>query len=138
MSTLVLQHLGHAEMRMLWMTNHSPQAAAALAQLGVELGKGAKALLGRIDPDAPPAVSHVLLDEALLPATRHVAEVGIEQVVRAHHRKACVDHAALALLDLVHGRLHVVVNAPTGHPAQRSRCCTNSVSSTPIACSFKV
>ena len=37
--------------------------------------------------------------------------VGVEQVVRAHHGEARVDDATLALLDLVHGRLHVVVDA---------------------------
>ena len=117
----MLQHLGHAELRMLRVSYLRPQAATALAQPGVEFGKGAKALLGRIDPDTPPAVLHVLLDDTLLPAAGHVAEVGVEQVVRTHHRKAGVDHSALALLDLVHGRLHVVVDAPTGHPAQRRK-----------------
>ena len=37
--------------------------------------------------------------------------VGVEQVVRAHHGEARVDDATLALLDLVHGGLHVVVDA---------------------------
>jgi hypothetical protein len=76
-------------------------------------------MLGRVDPDAPAAVLHVLLDDALLPAAGDVAEVGVDQVVRAHGREALVDDAALALLDLVHRRLHVVVDAAAGHAAQR-------------------
>lgn len=52
----------------------------------------------RIDPDAPPAVLHVLLDHALLPAAGNVAEVGIKQVVRAHDGKAGVVSALLRVL----------------------------------------
>ena len=58
---------------------------------------------GRLDPDAPTAVLHVLLHAPLLPARRDVAEVRVVQVVRAHHREARVDSAALALVDLVDG-----------------------------------
>ena len=56
-----------------------------------------------MDINAPTyvAVLHVLLDGSLLPTTGDVAEVGIEQVVRAHHGEAGVDDSALALLDLV-------------------------------------
>ena len=39
--------------------------------------------------------------------------------MRAHGCEALVDDAALALLDLVHRRLHVVVDAALGNPAQR-------------------
>ena len=44
-----------------------------------------------------------LYPEPLLPARRDVAEVRVVQVVRAHHREARVDSAALALVDLVDG-----------------------------------
>ena len=44
--------------------------------------------------------------------------VGVEQVVRTHHGEARVDDATLALLDLVHGGLHVVVDATPGDTAQ--------------------
>ena len=38
--------------------------------------------------------------------------------MRAHRREACVDDTALALLDLVDGRLHVVVDSPPGNAAK--------------------
>ena len=63
-------------------------------------------------------VLHVLLDHAFLPTAGDVAKVSVKQVVRAHHGKAGVDDAALALLDLVDGGLHVVVDAAPGNPAQ--------------------
>jgi len=47
--------------------------------------------------------------------------VGIEQVVRAHDGEALVDGATLALLDLVDGGLHVVVDAPARHAAKRGK-----------------
>jgi hypothetical protein len=56
---------------------------------------------------------------------------GVEQVVRAHHREALVDDAALALLDLVDRGLHVVVDAAARHAAQRREervCASNSIS----------
>ncbi len=64
-----------------------------------------------VQPDAPPAVLHVLLNDALFPARGDVAEVRVEQVVGAHHRKAGIHRAAFALVGLVDGRLHVVVDA---------------------------
>jgi hypothetical protein len=63
----VLEHLGHAELFVLGVADLVPQRPAALPQPGVELGEAAEALLGRVDPDAPPAVLHVLLDDSLLP-----------------------------------------------------------------------
>jgi hypothetical protein len=39
--------------------------------------------------------------------------------MRAHRREARVDDTALALLDLVDGRLHVVVDAPAWNATQR-------------------
>ena len=95
-----------------------PDGFAAFAQPGVELGKAAKLPLTGFDPDAPPAVLHVLLDHAFLPAAGDVAEIGIEQVVAAHGSKAGVDHPAFAFLDLVDRCAHVVVNAPPGHSTQ--------------------
>jgi len=46
----------------------------------------------------------------------HVAEVRIEQVMRAHHGKPGIDRAAFTLVDLVDSGLHVVVDATTRHP----------------------
>jgi len=77
----------------------------------------------RVGPygSVPAAVLHVLLDHALLPTRSYVAEVRVDQVVRAHGCEALVDDAALALLDLVHRRLHVVVDAAPGYTAQRRK-----------------
>jgi hypothetical protein len=72
---------------------------------GVELGEAADALAARVDSDAPPAVLHVLLDDTLLPAVGHVAEVGVVQVVRAHGREALVDDAGIHSL----GKFDVIV-----------------------------
>ena len=47
-----------------------------------------------------------------------MAEIGLEQVVRDHGMETGVDDPSVALADLVHRRLHVVVNAALGHPAQ--------------------
>jgi hypothetical protein len=82
------------------------------------VGERTEALPGGLQPDVTTAVLHVLLDDSLLPATGNVAEVGIEQVVRAHHREPGIDDSALTLLDLVDGGLHVVVDAATCDAAQ--------------------
>ena len=116
---LVFEHLGHAELGVLGMAHLVPQRAAALAQPGVEFGEAAELDPGRVDPDASAAVLHVLLHYPFLPGAGHVAEVRVVQVVRAHGGKALVDDAPLALLDLVHRRLHVVVDAAARHAAQR-------------------
>src|SRR5450755_2034819 len=50
-------------------------------------------------------------DDALLPARGNVAEVRVEQVVRAHHGEARIDDSPFTLLDPVDGGLHVVVDA---------------------------
>ena len=120
----VLEHFGHAERLVLGVTDLAPKYAAALAQPSVEFLKAVPFSGLRVDPDAPAAVLDVLLDHAFLPAARNVAKVSVEQIVRAHHGKAGVDDAALAAFatftagDLVHRRLHVVVNAPPSHAAQ--------------------
>lgn len=98
------------------------QGPAAVAKPGVEFNEGADALLGGIDPDAQATVLHDLLDRVLLPAADNVSDVGVDQVVRAHHVEALVDHAALDLPDLVHGRFHAVVDSvpgKTAHPRPR-------------------
>ena len=41
--------------------------------------------------------------------------------MRAHHRESCVDGAALALVDLVHGSAHVVVDAAASDTTQRRK-----------------
>ena len=118
MRPFVFEHLGHAELLVLGVPDLLPQCPTALGQPGVEFSHAAKALLARINPDAPPAVLHVLLHHPLLPAGGDVAEVGIEQVVRAHDGKAGVHDPSLAFLDLVDSGFHVVVNAPPGNAAQ--------------------
>ena len=99
---LQVSHMKLCASRAFWLVAYLiPQCPAAIAQPGVEFGEAAELHLVRLDPDAPPAVLHVLLDDTLLPARRNVAEVSVEQVVRAHHGEALVDGAALAPLDLV-------------------------------------
>ena len=115
----MFEHFGHAELRVLGVPDLLPQRPATRSEPGIEFDERAKALLARVDPDAAAAVLHVLLDHPLLPARGDVTEVGIEQVVRAHHREAGVDDPAFALLDLVDRRLHVVVDAAPGNAAQR-------------------
>ena len=118
---LEFEHLGHAELLVLGVPDLAPQFSAPLAQPCVEFGQAAPFALARLDPDAPAAVLHVLLDNALLPAAGDVAEVGVEQVVRAHRREPLVDDPPLALLDLVDGGLHVVVDAAQRDAAQRRK-----------------
>ena len=87
--TYLRQHLQHAELLVLGVADLAAQRPAAFAEPGVELLKRAKlALLRIIEPDAPAAVLHVLFHHAFFPARGDVAEIGIEQVVRAHHGKA--------------------------------------------------
>jgi hypothetical protein len=72
-------------------------------------------------PDLAAPVLHVLLNDALLPAGGTVAEFRLEQVMAAHCLEAGVDRALLAA-DLVHGGLHVVVDAAARHAAERGEC----------------
>ena len=74
--------------------------------------------MGSVLPESAPAVLNVLLDDAFLPSGSNIAEVGIEQVVRGHRRKALINDPRLALLDLVHRGLHVVVDATPCNAAQ--------------------
>ncbi len=94
-----------------------PHRAASFAQPGVELNERAKAPGAGLNPDASPAVLHVLLGHAFFPARGNIAKVGVEQVVAAHGGKTGVDDALLATLHLVHGGAHVVVNAAPGDAA---------------------
>ncbi|MNN68745.1 hypothetical protein D3C81_1844780 [compost metagenome] len=87
-----------------------------MAEPDIQFFKGVEHAVLSIEPDAPPAVLYVLFDNAFFPARGHVAEVRIEQVVRAHHGKPGIDRASFTLVDLVDSRLHVVVDATTRHP----------------------
>ena len=118
LTTLMFEHLGHAEGRMLGVANLLPQRAAALGQPGVQFRERAETAFGRLQPDAPTAVLLVLLHHPLFPTRGDIAEVGVEQVVRTHGQEARIDHPAFTLADLVHGRLHVVIDAPARHPAE--------------------
>ena len=116
---LQFQHLRHRKVFVNRVLRVCPDGAATLAQPGIELGEGAKAACPGLNPDTPAAVLHVLLHHAFLPAESDVAEVRVKQVVAAHGGKAGVDDAPLALLDLVHRRLHVVVDSAPGDSAER-------------------
>mmetsp|Transcript_44314 Transcript_44314/g.78330 ORF Transcript_44314/g.78330 Transcript_44314/m.78330 type:complete len:366 (+) Transcript_44314:5222-6319(+) len=116
---LILQHVSHCQCRPLGVRGLGPAGAAALGEPGIERGQVWPAPFARFAPDLAPAVLHVLLDDALLPAGGRVAELGLEQVMRAHGLEARVDRALLADADLVDRGLHVVVHAPLGDAAQR-------------------
>ncbi len=115
---LVLEHLGHGELAELGMEDLLPQGPAAHGQPGVEFGKGAPGRRQGLNPHTSPAVLDVLLHHPLLPTGSDVAEVGVEQVVAAHRRKARVDVALLARVHFVDGRLHVVIDAAMRHSAE--------------------
>src|SRR5471030_1281560 len=65
------------------------------------------------------AILNVLLDLALLPTGRRVAELSIEQVMTDHRAEARVDISQLAAAHLIHGRLHVVVDTSARNAAPR-------------------
>ena len=100
------------------MAHLAPQRATTFTEPGIEFREGSEFLILRFQPNAPPAVLDIFLDDTFLPAGRHIAEVGIKQIVGAHHGKARIDDASLALVDFVDRGLHVVVNAAPGNAAQ--------------------
>ncbi|KPB11912.1 hypothetical protein AC519_4667 [Pseudomonas savastanoi] len=120
-SLLQLQDFCHRQTVVLRMYKFSPERTTALAEPDVQLLEGMEHAILSIEPDSPPAVLHVLFDDAFLPARGHVAEVRIEQIVRAHHGKPGIDRAAFAFVNLVDSRFHVVVDAATWHATQRSK-----------------
>ena len=63
------------------------------------------------------SILNILLDLALLPARRWIAELGLEQIVAGHRHEADIDVALLATSDFVYGGLHVVVDAAPRHAA---------------------
>jgi len=102
--------------RQLAVGDLAPQRLAALLQPAVEQRQRGKRRHGL--PQSVPRITHVLLDLALLPAGGRVAELGLEQVVTDHGAEARVDVSLLAAAYLVHGRLHVVVDAPSRYAAE--------------------
>ena len=100
------------------MPDFAPQSPATFAQPGVEFLEAAPFTALCIDPNTAATVLHILLDHTLLPAAGDVAEISVKQVVRAHDGKAGVDGPALTFFDLVHRRLHVVVDASARNAAQ--------------------
>lgn len=50
-----------------------------------------------VQPDAPPAILHILFGDAFFPAGRDVAEIGVEEVVRTHHGEPGIDLPLLTL-----------------------------------------
>ena len=121
LSAFQIQHLCHAEGLVFRMAQFTPQRPATLPKPRIELGKRAKAPTLRLQPNAPTTVLDVLLHHALFPAGGHVAEVSIKQIVRTHHRKARIHHTTLALVDLINGRLHVVVDPAPGNATERDK-----------------
>ena len=67
-------------------------------------------------------IAHVLLHLALLPARCGIAELGLEQEVADHGRKARIDVALLATAHPVYSGAHVVVDATAGHATQDYEC----------------
>ena len=98
-----------------------PQRAAALQYPDVEFSERTETTPCGFLPDAATTILHVLLDDPLLPTAGHIAEIGIEQVVRGQRGKAGVNDTPLAFEHFVDGRLHVVVNAPSRNTAQRGK-----------------
>ena len=111
MVALDFQHLRYRESGVLRVHRFRPHGPATVCQPRIQFDKRTKPLFAGLNPNAPAAVLHILLDNAFLPARGHVAEVRIEQVMAAHGRKASINHALFALLDLVDSGLHVVVDA---------------------------
>jgi hypothetical protein len=60
-----------------------------------------------------------MLDNTFLQTGSDVAEVGIKQIVRAHHGKARINEPIFALVDPISRRFHVVVDATPRNAAQR-------------------
>src|SRR3978361_329580 len=65
-------------------------------------------------------VLDVLLDLPFLPARRRIAELGLEQEVAEHRRKARVDLPLLPATDPIYGGAHVVVDAAPGNAAEHA------------------
>ena len=116
----VLQDLGDRALPLLRMRQRLPQGLAAILQPGVEFVQVLE-VLRHGGPDAPPRVLDVLLDLSLLPARGRIAELRFEQEVADHRGEARVDATPLAGVDLVHRRLHVVVDAPPRHAAKHGK-----------------
>ena len=118
---LLLPDVGNGQLGPLGVRQFMPGVQAGLVQPRIEALQVRPAAFGRLQPDATTAILHVLLDNALLPASGAVAELRLEQVVARHGLEAGVDRAALALANLVDSCLHVVVDAPPWHAAKGSR-----------------
>ena len=71
-----------------------------MAEPGIQFLKGVGYAVLSVKPNAPSTVLSVLLDNAFFPARVYVADIRIEQVVRAHHGEPCIDRAALVFIDL--------------------------------------
>ncbi len=67
-----------------------------------------------------PHIEHVLFHHTLFPTGSGIAELGLEQEVAGHGREPGIDLTCLATANLVHGRPHVVINAPARDAAQNS------------------
>ena len=114
----IFEQLANGEGRPFGVRGMGPGFPALHGQPIVEAVEVGPALLSRSLPDLPASVLDVLFNNAFLPASGPVAELGIEQVVAAHGVEAGVDGALLAMADLVDGGLHVVVDAAPGDAAK--------------------
>ncbi len=98
------------------MSRVSPQVQATPFQPGIqrlkiwEVWHALQYLVARIP--------NVLLDLALLPTCRRIAELGLIDIVVRHREKAHVDLSLLAATYTIHRRLHVVVDTPSGDAAK--------------------
>ena len=66
------------------MLHFLPCLQAGFYYPGIEFIQIGPAALADLTPDTSPAVLHVLLDDAFLPARRTIAELGFKQVVACH------------------------------------------------------
>ncbi len=88
-------------------------------QPDVEIVEGRE---GRHDLPQPVArITHILLHLALLPAGGGVAELGLEQEVAGHGRKACVDITFLTPANPIHSGAHVVIDTPARHATEHRK-----------------
>ncbi|MGF6284973.1 hypothetical protein ABH912_005481 [Pseudomonas sp. BT76 TE3572] len=88
---------------------------AALSEPDIQFFKGVEHAILSIEPDPSSAVLRVLFHDVFFPTQGHVAEVRIEQVVRADDGKPGIDRTVVAFVELIDSRFHVVVDAAKWH-----------------------
>jgi hypothetical protein len=114
--TLLLEHLPGGAPPHLRMRMFLGPSDTAVLEPGVELGVALEPRPRHEEPASDDA--DLVLDLALLPARGGRAGDRLDEVVSAHLLEATVVGAVTADEDRVHGRLHVVVDAPRTGPAE--------------------